>query len=115
MNPNIEIRECSPPVKNTASSSDDMVTIAQVFWKGAHLLDVAYCTEDYYKDIPAFKGEVHKRWTLYAAKSLPLLHFLQGSFLTREAAEAEVPRIVKDWENMLRTMWFRPKVKTVNS
>jgi hypothetical protein len=115
MNPNVEIRECNPPVKNTASISDVMVTIAQVFWKGTHLLDIAYCTEDFYKNIEALKGEVQKRWVLYASKSLPLLHFHLGDFLAREEAEAGVTRIANDWEHMLRTMWFRPKVKTVNN
>ena len=92
-NRNLVIVDCTP-TKNVASASDNMTTVAQVFWCGVHLWDIA-------RD--------ERSWHVYATPSESVLAFALGGFGSRELATARVHEEAFALEAFMHRLWFRPR------
>jgi hypothetical protein len=101
MSKNVSFEVVDPPVYAPYSSSDDMVIIQKVLWKGDWALSIAKDKNDRRDSDGSFY--IYTHWPLLGQS-------VTGRYKYLEEARSNAEKRLSEFEGFLRRMWFRPRI-----
>ena len=108
MSANVTFEVVDPPVRHDYASSDCMVTVEKVLWKGTWAYSISR-NKDGKRNSDGTLFYVYLHWKVFGGFGLI------GYFETIEQARDAATKSLTEFEHFLRTMWFLPKTLKVQN